>query len=480
MGDLSQRTGGNGPGTRRRILGLGGLTLACCVTLAAGGLAWAGFKGHVADSVGTFSAGTMLLKGTTPVSVTCTSSSTVTPISTNSASCPGDPLPTGTLSTTASSAVSTLSDPGTTNPTASTVSSPSCGVQQLIDADAHDTGLAMGGVTYGQTGPISGTGIAFDGSTGWFETTSSYSAPGAFTLLAWFKAGSGSTGTIFSLSNSQFNSGASSSDLNLWVNSSGKLVWGVVTLGALGIQLKSEVTSSTTVTDGNWHLAAATYSGLTSTLYLDGSSAGSVLAVTGLGSFTGYASVGWGPEGATGWAGAPTSAYFGGSLSMVSLSPSAASSGQISTLAGETSATNYESALTTDAPSSENWEMTDSGSTPFTGTVNVSGGGTTTPCQRVEVTVQQVQGASTTCAVPAGGSPCPAPANPPLLSSLSTAAAIDVPTTSAAVQLTIKFALTAASPVGVAGLHLLPHVTLDASRTSWSAGLAYASASVEL
>jgi hypothetical protein len=298
--------------------------------------------------------------------------------------------------------------------------------------------------------------------------------------LAWFKASSGATGTIFSLSNSQFDTGATSSDLNLWVNASGKLVWGIVTLGALGVNVDSEVTSTGAVTNGSWHLAAATFSGLTSTLYLDGTSQGSALAVTGILGYTGYASIGWGPEGSTGWSGPPTSAFFGGSLALVSLSPSAATGAQISTLAGEASTSAYETALSSDAPPAENWEMADSGTQAYTGTVNVSGGGTTTPCQRVEVTVQQVQSATTSCAVPAGAGSCPAPAGTTLLASLSTAAALDVPTPSASVSLTVKFALTGSSPAGVAGLHLLPGFTLSASRTGWSAGLAYTGANVLL
>ena len=467
------------PFAHRRVLGFGGLCILACATLAAGGVAWAGF-GASTDSPGTLSSGTLLLRGTTPVGVACTSSSTSAPISSNNATCPGDPLPSATLGTSGTSASSTLSDPGTTSPTAATISAPTCGVEELADAASHDTGLAMGGVTYAQAGPIGGTGIAFDGSSGWFESTSSYTAPGSFTLLIWFKAGSGSTGTIFSVSNSQFDTGATSSDLNLWVNGAGKLVWGVVTLGVLGVQVKSEVTSSSAVTDGAWHLAAATYSGLSSTLYLDGASQGNVLAVTGLGSFTGYPSIGWGPEGATGWSGAPTGAYFAGSLSLVSLSPSAASASNISTLAGETTVAGYETALATDAPPSENWEMADSGSAPFTGAVNVSGGGSATPCQRVEVTVQELQGGTTRCAAPAGPGACPAPANTTLVPSLASAASLDVPTTSASMQLTVTLALTAASPVGVAGLHLLPDLTFGVSRTSWSASLDYAGASVGL
>jgi hypothetical protein len=48
------------------------------------------------------------------------------------------------------------------------------------------------------------------------------------------------------------------------------------------------------------------------------------------------------------------------------------------------------------------------------------------------------------------------------------------------VALTITMKLTAASPAGVLGLHLLPGITFAAARTSWSAGLTYSSASVGL
>jgi hypothetical protein len=165
---------------------------------------------------------------------------------------------------------------------------------------------------------------------------------------------------------------------------------------------------------------------------------------------------------------------------MVSVSPSAATSGQISTLASESTASAYETALAADAPPSENWEMSDTGLSPYTGTVD-SSSGTTTPCAHVEVTVQQVQGGSTTCAVPSGGSSCPAPAGTTLLTSLSTAATTDVPITTSSVSLTVKCALTATSPAGVAGLHVLPDLTFGITRPgSWNATLAYAGASVEL
>jgi len=451
------------------------------MTLAAGGLAWASFQGQLADSTGTFATGTLLLGGSTPGNITCTSSSTVAPVSSNSATCPGDPLPTGTLSTAGSAVTTTLSDPGTIDPTDAAMSAPTCGVAQLIDSESNDAGLAMGGVTYGQSGPMGGTGIALAGSTGWFESTAAYSTPGSFTLLAWFKAAPGASGTIFSLSSSQFDTGSPDSDLDLWIDGSGHLVWGVVTLDGLGDQVPSEVASTSTVTDGSWHLAAATFAGLSSSLYLDGTVQGSVPALNGLAGESGwYPSIGWGPETGPTWSDGPPSAFFAGSLAMLSLSPSAATGAQISALAGSASASAYESALSSDVPPTENWEMADSGTQAYTGAVAVSGGGTAMPCQQVEATVEEVSGATTSCVLPAGSGSCPALSPTTLLSSLADMAPLTAPTTAASAQLTVTLALTTSSPPGVAGLDLLPGLDFGVSRTGWSANLVYSGASVEM
>ena len=466
---------------RRKFLGAGGFVATIVLTLAGAGLAWASFQGQLVDSTGSFSTGTLLLGGETPVGVTCTSSSTVAPISTNSATCPGDPLPTGTLSTAGSAVTSTLSDVGTIDPTSAAMSASTCGVAQLVDSESNDTGLAMGGITYGQNGPIGGTGIALDGSTGWFESTAAYSTPGSFTLLAWFKAAPGASGTVFSLSDSQFDTGSPDSDLDLWIDGSGNLVWGVLTLSALGAPVPSEVASTGPVTDGSWHLAAATFGGTSSTLYLDGTAQGSVPAPNGLAAESGwYPTIGWGPEGAPTWSDGPPSGFFAGSLAMVSLSPSAATGAQVSALAGAASAGTYESALSSDAPPTENWEMADSGTQAFTGAVAVSGGGTTMPCQRVEATVQEVQGGTTSCVLPAAAGACPALSPSTLLSALATMAPLVGPTTTTPAQLTVTLALTGASPPGVAGLDLLPGLDFGVSRTGWSANLIYAGATVEL
>ena len=57
-------------------------------------------------------------------------------------------------------------------------------------------------------------------------------------------------------------------------------------------------------------------------------------------------------------------------------------------------------------------------------------------------------------------------------------APLAAPSTAAPVQLTVTFALTTASPPGVAGLDLLPGLDFGVSRTGWSANLVYASATV--
>jgi hypothetical protein len=112
--------------------------------------------------------------------------------------------------------------------------------------------------------------------------------------------------------------------------------------------------------------------------------------------------------------------------------------------------------------------------------VAVSGGGTTLPCQRVETTVEEVKAGTTSCVLPAAPGSCPAPAPTTLLSSLVDMAPLAAPTTAAVAQLTVTFALTAASPPGVAGLNLLPGLDFGVSRTGWSANVIYANATVEL
>ena len=201
--------------------------------------------------------------------------------------------------------------------------------------------------------------------------------------------------------------------------------------------MPSEVTSTSTVTDGSWHLAAATFAG--SLLEpvprrdrpgqrADAQRAGRRERVVSGDRL--------GPRGRPDVVGraaaAPSSS---GSLAMVSLSPSAATGAQISALAGSASTAAYESALSSDVPPTENWEMADSGTQAYTGAVAVSGGGTTMPCQRVEATVEEVKAGTTSCVLPAGPGSCPAPSPTTLLSSLVDMAPLTAPTTATSAQL---------------------------------------------
>ena len=98
--------------------------------------------------------------------------------------------------------------------------------------------------------------------------------------------------------------------------------------------------------------------------------------------YTGYWHVGWGYE--TGWADAPTSSYFNGSLSEVAYLPSVLSGTQLSTLYGETSVSTLSTYMTSLGPNSY-WALQDSA---------------TSVCGTTEITVQEKLGATSTCIFP--------------------------------------------------------------------------------
>jgi hypothetical protein len=108
----------------------------------------------------------------------------------------------------------------------------------------------------------------------------------------------------------------------------------------------------------------------------------------------------------------------------------------------------------------------------------------TTICDSTEVTVQETQGASSTCVYPplAVGTPCPALSSGYLLSGIGTRTNSVAPTAASPVTVTIKMELTVASGDAVWRLHLLPALAFSTKTgsTSWSAGVSYPSASVEM
>ena len=184
---------------------LGPLTvLSALAAASAASAAAASFSGGAVNTGG-FSSGTLQLEGTTGAAH-CYSTGTGSGglVGSNSAPCSsGSPVPSGKLSTAPGAATTTLASVGTVAGTADEVSSGSCGPPELADQTGGDTGVAFGGLTFQTAGPMGGGAIAVDGSTGWADTTVSYTDPEDFTVLVWFKT-SVAQGGMLGL-NSQWN-----------------------------------------------------------------------------------------------------------------------------------------------------------------------------------------------------------------------------------------------------------------------------------
>jgi hypothetical protein len=330
----------------------------------------------------------------------------------------------------------------------------------LADASGNaNTATAEGGVTLGAGGPstLGGGAITPNGSTGWVQTANSYSNPEGFSIVGWFKTSSSSGGTIIGFTNAQGTSGQTDADRMLWVDNSGKLVWAVWT------GVSDEITSPSAYNNGAWHMVVAEIGSAGQQLWVDGSEVASNGSVTSAQSYTGYWHLGWAPEGGGGWADAPTDLYLSGSLSQVAVIPTQVGSSQISTLYNAGSYGAYAIDVGALSPTAY-WPLQDSAS-------NV--------CATTEITVQQTVGSTNTCIFPAAAGTCAAPSSSSLVTGLGVRS-ITAPTSSAAVTIKVTMELSSASPAGVLGLHELADIAFGTSVSSWTAQLAYPSASSQL
>jgi len=346
-----------------RRLTVVGILCALLLSLASPAGA-AGFNATTASANSTFSSGTMQLKATTS-STTCYSTGTGSggTVSTNSATCAsGSPIPSGSLSpSTSSSASTTLSSVGNANAPASTVSSASCGVAQMSDVTGGDTALAFGGLTYQASGPLGSQAVAVDGSTGWAETTTSYSNPEGFTELIWFNTTKASGG-IMGLG-SQANPTTSTPadhDRQLWIDPSGRLVWGVYDNAVY------ELTSTATVDTGNWVMAAASVGTAGMQLYVNGSEVNSSPTPTIAQNYTGWWSLGY--ASLANWSDIPTNYYFSGSIAQAAVIPSQLTAAQVSSLYSDTTLASYTAGIEALSPTNY-WPLNDTGAVPYEGAV---------------------------------------------------------------------------------------------------------------
>lgn len=331
------------------------------------------FTGGLTSAGSTFAAGTLQLEGATGTAG-CYSTGTGSggAVSSNSTVCAtGSPVPSGSLSaTTAAAATTVLRSTGTTTATTASVSSATCGVGQFADSRSAtdwsgtgpDTALPLFGVSYQASGPLGGAAATTDGSTGWAETTTAYTNPQGFTLLAWFRTTSAS-GSILGFSNDQTAPrSAGNYDRMLWIDPAGHVVWGVYNGST------HEATSSSSYADGAWHFVAASIGGRGQKLFVDGAQVGSTTAKTAQSGFTGWWSIGLSGVLHGGWPDPPTGAYFDGALAQIAVIPMQLTAPQLSALYASPTLASYASGVTSYSPV-DDWALDDPGTVPYTGPV---------------------------------------------------------------------------------------------------------------
>lgn len=325
----------------------------------------------------------------------------------------------------------------------------------------NDDATAAGStVTLGVAGKYASSFAgAFTGGSGFLESSTQYTSPGSFSLVALFKAPSHATGGMIVGFNSNQNGAAGGNhDRMVWMDNSGKIVAGFYN-GSADI----EATSPSTYDNNAWHLVVATFTSTVVTLYVDsGTAVASNTSGTAAPTYSGYWMVGY--SAISEWTDAPSDLYWDGELADVAVIPSTVSSANVTTLVGEST----QAAMTTKIKSltpTAYWTLGDAATAP-------------TDDGAIEMSVQAVNNATTTCLFPAGSGSCPALAMSDLTPG-ATSWSPTVPTTAHSTVITIAAQEASAAPAAFAGLHFAVPLTFSGTRSPWNASLAYAGANVE-
>lgn len=346
---------------------LGSMGVASLLSSLIPGLAVAAvFAASIVGNANVFSSGTLIITGTTG-SGTCSSASGS--INVNSAACTGSGLASTPLGPSGVTGSMTLAVAGTAAASSSQVRANSCSMQESIAGAGTDVALAYGGVNFSASGPLGGSGVGFDGSSGAFNTVSLVAGPASYSQAVWFK-GTGS-GSILSFTNAYSSSGATQGDHLAWVDPAGHIVAGI------GTTSQQEAVSTGVFNDNTWHLLVVTVAptganrGLR--VYVDGVLVAQNKSATAAGTFNGYWHIGWSSAISGGWADAPSGAFWAGDLSGVAIFGSALSAGAVSGLYSSASFASYSSGVLADGASNY-WALNDAGTTGYTGAVpGVSG-----------------------------------------------------------------------------------------------------------
>jgi hypothetical protein len=394
----------------------------------------------------------------------------------NSATCNGYLAPSATFPASGTTGVTAvLSEKGSATATAGSLTATGCGVVSLADSAASPDPMLVRGatITYAQSGPLTAsTAIGFNGSSAFAADAQSttYTSSSHWSEAIWFKTSS--YGTLMGFNSSSSNNSSSEWDRMLWVDASGKVVFGVYPGSSV------ELTSPSAYNNGAWHLAVGTVTTTGMSLSIDGTQVASNTTTTYGQAYTGYWHVGWDNE-SSGWSDPPTSLYFNGSLADAAVFP-ALSSAQISTLYGAGTQTAWASDLTSDG-AVKAWTLGDSGTTAYTSAVpNV----TPLPCAFVDVTIGDT-GSAAKCAAPSSASACGAPSSLLTLATLpATNSFTQLVSPSQSVTVTVTLARDATNTVGTypyaTGLHVTDSLALVASDAAFNATLTWPSANIVL
>jgi hypothetical protein len=232
-----------------------------------------------------------------------------------------------------------------------------------------------------------------------------------------------------------------------------------------------ELSTAATVNNGAWHFVAASFSTAGLSLDIDGTTTTNS-TITTANSYTGFWHLGWTQT--TGWPNANTDAYMTGSIYGASVYGTVLSSANKTTLNDAASAKAYASDVTALSPT-EDWLLSDSGTTPYTGTIPALG--TNQLCQRVLANIQTTQGSTTSCVYPAGSGACASTPTTALSSFTSSTGPL---ASSAPYTILIRMVLGSTSPQGVLDLHLLPDFSFTTTVSRWSAGVSYPSSALQM
>jgi PKD repeat protein len=151
------------------------------------------------------------------------------------------------------------------------------------------------GVTRGVAGALASdanTAYSFNGgTTATLATQASTAAPNTFTAEAWFQTTSGSGGRILGFA-SAASGNSSTYDRQVYLDSSGRVNFGVNTLSNKNRLTERTVGSSASFRDGKWHHVAASLSSAGMALYVDGKLVDARTDTTSGQVYTGYFRVG--------------------------------------------------------------------------------------------------------------------------------------------------------------------------------------------